>query len=623
MKHWLAIVALCGTAATAGEVSAPGPGTVQAPHWGDALFHVYQGQNFTAVTTLMASQQLQRLGPHGDEAEATRGGLLLAYGLHREAEAIFAGLAERGTTPALRDRAWFFLAKIRWQRGLPAPADAALAQVKAALPEELEEERQLLAARLRLALGDAAGAARLLQGLADQAEGTPYARFNLGVALLQGQDADAGRRWLDGLGTMKVETAPPEERRALRDKANLALGFDALKAGRPEQARATLERVRLKGPYAQQALLGFGWAAAALKQPREALVPWQELLTRDGSDPAVLEARLAVPWALAELKADGAAIDGYQQAVAAFDAEHRALEQTINSLQTGQMVEALLERNPGADLGWLWQVKDLPALPHPAHLTPLMATHGFQEALKDQRDLRFLQGNLGRWANDLQVFDTMLATRRARFAANLPATQQQTHRQRQQRLVAEQSALTEALAQANLQTDGPALADERERALLERLARVRTVLATAPADEAGHTLRERARRVAGALEWQLSQALPERLWAAKKALRSTEADLANAAARDAALQAVQRDEPGRFDGFAQRIAALRARVATLTPQVAALRQEQQQSVQALAVQALREQQARLSEYTTQARFALAQLQDRATVAKQDTPDAAR
>ena len=47
MKHWLAIVALCGTAATAAEV--------QAPHWGDALFNVYQGRNFTALTTLMAS----------------------------------------------------------------------------------------------------------------------------------------------------------------------------------------------------------------------------------------------------------------------------------------------------------------------------------------------------------------------------------------------------------------------------------------------------------------------------------------------------------------------------------------------------------------------------------------
>ena len=72
---------LCAPAVQAGEV--------QAPHWGDALFHVYQGRNFTAVTTLMASQQFRRLGPHDDEAEATRGGLLLAYGLHDEAATVF------------------------------------------------------------------------------------------------------------------------------------------------------------------------------------------------------------------------------------------------------------------------------------------------------------------------------------------------------------------------------------------------------------------------------------------------------------------------------------------------------------------------------------------------------
>lgn len=588
---------------------------VQAPHWGDALFHVYQGRNFTAVTTLMASQQFRRLGPHDDEAEATRGGLLLAYGLHREAETVFASLAERGTTPALRDRAWFYLAKIRWQRGLPAEADRALAQVRAPLPAELEEERTLLSARLRLALGDPGGAATLLQGLAENAEATPYARFNLGVALLQGRDAESGRQWLDRLGTTPVEVLNPEERRALRDKANLALGFDALKDGRAEQARTSLERVRLKGPYANQALLGFGWAAAALKQPKAALVPWQELLTRDASDPAVLEARLAVPWALAELKADGAALDGYQQAIAAYEAEHRALEQTVASLETGALVEALLERNPGADLGWLWQVKDLPQLPHPAHLTPLMATHAFQEALKDQRDLRFLQGNLGRWASDLQVFDTMLATRKARFAANLPAAQQQTHRVTRERLAAEHAALTTALAAA----DGPALADAKERELLQRLARVRAVLAAAPDAE----LAERARRVAGALEWQLSQALPVRQWEAKKALRQAEAQLAAAAGRDAALQTAQRDEPARFDDFGRRIAALRQRIAGLLPVAAALRGEQQRSVQALAVQTLREQQGRLAEYTTQARFAVAQLQDRATVAQKESSDAPR
>ena len=38
-----------------------------------------------------------------------------------------------------------------------------------------------------------------------------------------------------------------------------------------------------------KALLGFGWAAAELKQPKLALVPWMELAGRDAGDAAVLE----------------------------------------------------------------------------------------------------------------------------------------------------------------------------------------------------------------------------------------------------------------------------------------------------------------------------------------------
>ena len=46
-------------------------------------------------------------------------------------------------------------------------------------------------------------------------------------------------------------------------------------------------------------------------------------------------------------------------------------------------------------------------------------------------------------------------------------------------------------------------------------------------------------------------------------------------------------------------------------------------VQAMAIQALQDQQARLADYGTQACFALAQLQDRATVASRGDDDARR
>lgn len=203
----------------------------------------------------------------------------------------------------------------------------------------------------------------------------------------------------------------------------------------------------------------------------------------------------------------------------------------------------------------------------------------------------------------------MLEARQARYAANLPAVQDGRTRATREKLQAERDALAAALDGA----DAVALANADERALLERLARVNTTLAAMPAEEAA-PLRERARRVAGALQWQLERAVPERRWAARKALREIETQLAQAGEREAALQAVQRDEPTRFAAFGQRIAALRTRIAGLLPQVAALQAEQQRELQAVAVRHLQAQQGRLAEYTTQARFALARLQDPATLA---------
>ena len=132
---------------------AAGATGVQSPHYGDSLFHFFQGRYFTAVTGLMVSQHFARVAPHDDEAEVLRGGLFLSYGLHREAGDVFARLIERGATPPVRDRAWFYLAKIRYQRGLLAEAEDALGRIEQRLPGELEEDRVLLQANVQMARG--------------------------------------------------------------------------------------------------------------------------------------------------------------------------------------------------------------------------------------------------------------------------------------------------------------------------------------------------------------------------------------------------------------------------------------------------------------------------------------
>jgi len=581
--------------------------TVQAPHYGDALFEFFQDRWFDAITGLMVSQHFGRVQPHGDEAEVLRGGMLLSYGLHQEAGAVFAKLIERNAAPAVRDRAWFFLARMRYQRGLLGEAGEALARIANPLPGELEEERSLLTAQLRMAQGDFAGAASVLQAVPPKAVASLYARFNLGVALVKTGDTARGNALLDEIGRAP---AANEEQRSLRDRANVALGFAALQGQRPQQARDALQRVRLVGPQSNKALLGFGWAAAELKAPKDALVPWTELAGRDASDSAVLEAKIAVPYALAELGALSQSLARYNEAIDLYDSERKRLEESIKAIRAGALLGALLERNRQGDMGAFGGIQQLPAMPHAGHLSQLLAGHEFQESFKNLRDLQFLERNLSDWGGRLGVFGDMLANRRQAFEQRLPAVLQRAGELSLPAMQQRRDALATELARTEEQADALAFVDERERGLLERLRRVEAALKETNDAE----IAERLRRVSGALTWQLARDYPVRLWDAKKALRTTDKTLAEAGEHQAALARAQQDEPARFARFAARIAELEGRLQALNPRVAALGREQQGQLQEMAVAELESQKERLDVYAAQARLAIAQLYDRAQVA---------
>lgn len=631
--------------------------SVRAPHYGDVLFTFFQDKYFDAITAQMVSQHFQRLAPHDDEAEVLRGGMLLSYGMHEAAGELFERLVAQTTSAAVRDRAWYFLAKVRYTRGLPGPAQQALDQIRGDLSPELRVDAQLLRAQVQLALGDAPGAAQSLGPLAARpsprsaprtanskpswfeavaafflapfsraeplastdADAPLFARYNLGVALVRAGDMDGGIRWLDELGQLPAFT---EEQRSLRDQANLALGFGALQRDEPEKARVWLERIRLNGPSSSKALLGFGWAQLTLKNPRQALVAWTELLGRDPGDAAVLEARLAVPHALAELGASGQALARYQQSLKDFDAEGDQLGQAMATLRGDDWLLQLLDLNAQTDMGWFHKVDTLPDLPHAQQLAPILAGHEFQEGFKNLRDLQFLQHNLSDWQDKLGTYTDMLNQRRDSFVARLPAVREQAGRVGGQDLVhfqTRQDTLQAQFQQAEQAADGVAFADERQRDLQQRLSRSRDTLAKlqqagAPAASDGLDLASvaaRLDRAAGALSWELAQALTERQWQARKSLRTSADGLRNAQASLDALDQAQRDETTRLTGLERRIQALSQRLDALKAPLDGVTRAQANQLQALAVAGLQAQQQRLAGYSTQARFAMAQLLDQA------------
>ena len=97
---------------------------------------------------------------------------------------------------------------------------------------------------------DAIRALERWQPVGDRSDAwSSYARFNIGVALVRKERVEDAAKLLDGVGQIE---APTEELAALRDKANLALGYAWLKAGKPDDAKAALQRVRLAGSAIQQ-----------------------------------------------------------------------------------------------------------------------------------------------------------------------------------------------------------------------------------------------------------------------------------------------------------------------------------------------------------------------------------
>ncbi|MEM9057567.1 MAG: hypothetical protein AAGD86_08830, partial [Pseudomonadota bacterium] len=115
----------------------PVPTAVQDLDYGEVLFHFHQGDQFGALARLLAADKLDRIDRHRDDAELLLGGLYLSFGLHDEAAETFARLLNDSVPPVSRDRAWYYLANIRAQRGFADDALSALERVGDALPEEL------------------------------------------------------------------------------------------------------------------------------------------------------------------------------------------------------------------------------------------------------------------------------------------------------------------------------------------------------------------------------------------------------------------------------------------------------------------------------------------------------
>jgi hypothetical protein len=585
---------------------------VQDLHYGDVLFHFYAGEEFEALTRLEAYEHWQRMPHHEQDAALLAGGLYLSLGMHNEAGRRFASLLTEKVPAAIRNRAWFYLAKVWYARGYYDRSEQALGQINGTLAPDLEAERQHLLVNVLMRQNRFDEAAARLSSWQGPADWMAYARFNLGVALVRQNRLPDADPVLTAVGTTD---AAGSEMRALRDKANLALGYAWLQANNPAAARTALERVRLTGPYSTRALLGVGWADAALGQYREALTPWTELHDRNLLDAAVQESYLAVPYAYDKLNARAQAAELYESAIKSFNDEAQRIDAAVVRIGAGHMLDDLLSADEHAQqLGWFWQLKQLPDAPESRYLYSLLADDDFQEGLKNYRDLGLLGDTLKRWDESMDAYRTMIDTREQAYAERLPRADTLLATDAPARLLAARAAIDSRLTVIETGADAAALGTAEERSQWAKVRQLETAAADASGGDAKQlqTERDKIRLMKGVLYWRLDAQFKERSYAERRALRSLDALLNEAQNRWVRVQRARGSVPTNTGEFAARITELAARIAELKGRLVQSSQQQSQFLEQLASQALLEQKDRLAAYEVQARFALADIYDRAS-----------
>ncbi len=624
---WFALALACTLmlpwAAAAAEDAKPDPNglapqAVQDLPYGNVLFYFFQNDYFAAITRLLAAKQQHELDHTGPDAELLLGGLYLSLGEHVEAGRIFNALLDANAPPAVRNRAWYYLGKVWYERGYLKESESALRRVSAETDPRIDAERTMLLAEIMMREGRYDEAVALLGAWHGPAGWTAYANLNLGVALVRENRLPDAIPFLDRVGRIDAHS---EEFLALKDKANLALGFALLQAKRAADAKTYLERVRLQGPFSAKALLGLGWADAIEGDYKSALVPWLALHDRDLLDAAVQESYLAVPYAFSKLHADGQAAKYYGSAVASFDAESKNIDASMERIRAGKMLDRLLTADKDKRISWSWQLTNLPQAPESRYLYVLLASNDFQEGLKNYRELQYMRRNLDDWRASISAFNDMLATKQEAYAERVPKADAVLASTNLDALMQKRVEFESRLDEIARSHDVAALATPEEQKTWAKLARIGAYLAAHPHDPALANMRDKYRLMKGVMYWRLAESFRARLWNERRALNELSADLKETERRVVLVRQARANIPTNSGAEAAQVAAVAARMDELQSRLKSISGQQNRYLQVLAIRALEAQKQRIATYQVQARYALAAIYDRAVNGAKNPPKA--
>ena len=533
--------------------------------------------------------------------------------MHQRAGRAITAVIEGNVEEPVRNEAIYRLARLYFQKDQPENALHAVERIRGTVPARIRDDLEFLRGQIFMANGRFVEAARIFNDLQSAKSLEGFASYNLGIALLKEGKEQDGRQSLDRTGQILSDSPSTL---AIKDKSNLVLGYKLLDENAGENAKLVLERVRLSGPFSNRALLGSGWADASQGLFERALVPWSILAEREVTDPAVQEALLAVPYAYGKLNVYGRAAVMYGKALESFGKEVDKLGASIKSVREGKFLQALAREELKQDSDWVVKLRNLPEAPETYYLLELMASHDFQESLKNYLDLNELHKKLAVWEGDLDAFEDIIQQRRAYYQPLLPEIDRAFRQLDSQiRLRLEQRDRIEKRLHAMLVAPRPDyLATAEERIISENIGRLEQALAANGA-AAPDEIKDRISRLRGVLVWNIETEYDQRLTDAYKDLRDLNEVVDRLKKQYNAFVRTRQAATQSYEGYDDVIRRQRTLIAAAQEKVKVLMARQGNMLETMAVNELTKRRERLEQFQITARFAIADSYDRATKAQ--------
>jgi hypothetical protein len=249
----------------------------------------------------------------------------------------------------------------------------------------------------------------------------------------------------------------------------------------------------------------------------------------------------------------------------------------------------------------------------------LLATHEFQEGLKNYRDLSYLNKNLSDWQQNIDVYSNMLETRLEAYVNRLPKVEDALARADLDGMVDRKLELDSLLNEVERSNDWLALASEYEIEMWGEIAGLESTPALAANIPEAEEMRDKLRLLKGVLQWQLEADFKDRLWRIRRNVRQSGEALVETQRSRRQIDDTMRKEPLRFEDLSDRVYGLSPRIDGMQARVSSAMADQREFLQSIAVGELQTQKQRLDIYTVQARFALAAIYDLAAAEGEASP----